>query len=106
MPRLPTMRVIGSQFISTSLRLPVVVACLGVVAVAMSALLPVAVGRGVVAGGQLMAAVTPLRLLVDGGVGHGPQVANHLAVPADQGRRQNAAGRLVHERHELVGETG
>src|SRR5262249_17244618 len=43
-------------------------------------LVPWAVGVGVVTGGELGAAVPPLRLLVDGGVGQRPEPADDLAV--------------------------
>src|SRR4051794_33103008 len=59
-----------------------------------------------VAGGQLTAAVPPLRLPVDRIVGDGAEATDHPAVHANDRRRQDAAGRLVHEGHELVGEAG
>src|SRR5438067_1357792 len=98
MPRLPTMRVMGSQDISTSLRVPVVVSARGVVTVAMVFLLrtlllkPIrkrgqtpfsnlaVVGRGVVAGGQFAAAVPPLRFLVDRRIGQGAEPPNDAPV--------------------------
>src|SRR5579885_3400715 len=103
MPRLPTMRVIGSQDISTRFRDGAAPLRSGAVTVAMSpstrlaatrsgalgtrAPLRVAAkrsivpaSRGVVSGGELPAAVAPARLLVDGVVGQGPQVADDAAV--------------------------
>src|SRR5215831_15978291 len=109
MPRLPTIRVIGSQDISTSFRSLTGASRAGAVAVAMLFLLSLvarAVGVGVVSGGELGAAVPPLRLLIDRGVGETPQVADELPVEAGELGRDHAAGRLVHEGHELVGEAG
>src|SRR5437764_14876550 len=106
MPRLPTMRVIGSQDISTSLRVSVGDALSGKVTVAMTSLPPLAPGvsRGMVSGRQLGSVVPPLRLLVGRGVGEAAQGADHGAVHADGFRGQLGAGGLVHEGHELVGE--
>src|SRR5438105_1518548 len=117
MPRLPTIRVIGSQFISTSLRASAGRSARGVVMVDMGvtpsgrvrldapySIVPIR--RWMVSGGQLAAAVPPLRFLVAGVVRDRPQAADHPAVDADQARRQEGAGRLVHEGHELVGEAG
>src|SRR5690349_3447093 len=62
---------------------------------------------GRVAGGQLGAVVAPDGLLVHGLVRDRPQPADHRAVEAALERRRHAATRrLVHERHELVGEAG
>src|SRR3954465_781753 len=109
MPRLPTIRVIGSHDISTSLLFWAGASRLGSVTVAKVSLLFLAraiVGRGMVAGGKLVAAVAPLRLLVGRLVGHRPQVADDTAVNVDEGGGHDRAGRLVHEGHELVGEAG
>src|SRR4051794_8760151 len=59
-----------------------------------------------VAGGELVAVVPPLGLLVHRLVGHAAQPPDELAVARGQCRRDAAAGRRVHERHELVGEAG
>src|SRR3954467_896478 len=101
MPRLPTIRVIGSQDMSTTLPASGVTRS----RVAMAALLSVA-PAGLVAGGQLGLVVAPLRLLVHRAVGDRAQLADHRAIAAGDRRRQPAAGRRVHERHELVGEAG
>src|SRR5215468_11515543 len=96
MPRLPTIRVTGSQFISTSLP--------GAeVAVAMASP-PINSPLRLVAGRELAAGSTPLRFLVERVDGPSAQRADHRAVEAARRRRDAAAGRLVHERHELVGE--
>src|SRR3954468_3227412 len=99
MPRLPTIRVIGSQAMSTSLPASGLISS----RVAMLSALLVAPARGV-AGGELVAVVPPLRLLVDRLVRDAPQAADRRAVHAGDERRDAAARRLVHERHELVGE--
>src|SRR5262245_26009605 len=110
MPRLPTILVIGSQFISTRFRPLVVASRWGAVTVDMIYLLEelsaAPVRLGAVAGGQLRALVPPARLLVDGVVGHRPQVADNLPVHADEHAGHAGAGGLVHEGHELVGEAG
>src|SRR5262245_4528181 len=101
MPRLPTIRVIGSQDISTSFRSWTGASRPGAVTVAMVSLLPLvgAVGRGVVAGRQLAAAVSPPRLLVDRGVGERPELADDLPIDRDHAGGQDAARGLVHEGH-------
>src|SRR5690242_10434381 len=110
MPRLPTIRVIGSHDISTSFPGTLGAARCGSVTVAMLSLLSRylagPVGCWVIAGGQLAAAVPPLRLLVDRGVGEPPELADELPVQAGELRGDHAAGGLVHEGHELVGEAG
>src|SRR4051812_36852349 len=99
MPRLPTIRVIGSQAMSTSLPASGLISS----RVAMLSALLVAPPRGV-AGGELVAVVPPLRLLVDRPVRDAAQAAHRRAVDAGDEGRDRAARRLVHERHELVGE--
>src|SRR5262245_58923774 len=59
-----------------------------------------------IAGRELTPAMPPLGLLVDRRVGERPEPADDPAVHRDHGRREDAAGGLVHERHELVGEAG
>src|SRR3954451_22788786 len=102
MPRLPTILVIGSQDMSTSW--PASGVTFSRVAMVCGLLL-VAPPRGV-ARGQLIAGVTPLRLLVDRLVGHAAELADHGPVDAGDRRRQRPARRLVNERHDLVGEAG
>src|SRR5438093_1470547 len=65
-----------------------------------------AVGRGMIAGAELVAAAAPPGLLVDRGLGEAAQSADHAAVDPDGVGGQFGAGRLVHEGHELVGEAG
>src|SRR6185312_7780706 len=96
MPRLPTMRVIGSQYISTSLP-PAVVED-----VAMESSSP----ARVVTGGQRGAAMPPLGLFVDRVQRHRAQLTDERSVDTDGARRDLGARRLVHERHEHVGEAG
>src|ERR1700686_191774 len=107
MPRLPTMRVMGSQFISTRLR------CFssssgmvsGYVAMAWSSLEWLGVGTvWMVAGGELRAVVAPLGFLIDGGVGDAAEGADHTTVATDDCGRDHGSGRFVHEGHEFVGE--
>src|SRR5258708_38803210 len=106
MPRLPTIRVIGSQDIST--RLPDWVPCSGMVTVAI----PVApfstlgICGGVIPGGQLGPLVPPFRLMVGRILGEPAQGADDPAVHADGGRRERGARGRIHERHELVVEAG
>src|SRR5689334_13018425 len=48
----------------------------------------------------------PLRFFVDGAVGDLAKVADHRAVQTRCSCGNLAAGRFIHERHELVRETG
>src|SRR4029079_11671042 len=107
MPRLPTMRVIGSQAISTSWVFSVSV-CRDWVAV-ISRLLTRAPGSAfstsaLVAGLQLTALDPPAGLGVDRLERDAPQLADDLPVRAAGRAGDLAAGRGVHERHELVRE--
>src|SRR5689334_1857796 len=87
------MRVIGSHAISTR----PLASFTGVVATALPPGL-------LVAGDELLAGDTPLGFLVDGLLRQAPQGADGRAVqPARHGRHPGSR-RLVHERHELVGE--
>src|SRR3954463_15935952 len=114
MPRLPTMRVIGSQLISTSW--PGWVPPPGarsVIVIVGSPLLTGRVGGGrsrpvprVVAGGQRFAVVPPLRFLVRRGVGDAAQLADQVAVGLAEQRGEAAAGRHVNERKDLGGKPG
>src|SRR3954463_5805432 len=99
MPRFPTIRVIGSQAMSTSLPASGLISS----RVAMLSALLVAPARGV-AGGELVAVVPPLRLLVDRPVRDAPQLAHRRAVDARDERRDAAARRRGPERDDLVGE--
>src|SRR6202521_414559 len=95
MPRLPTIRVMGSQAISTR-----PLASLVGVLVAI-ALPPVAL----VAGQELLARRTPLGFLVQRVRGDLPQPPDHPAIDAAGHGADSRAGWLVHEGHELVRET-
>src|SRR5580658_9719414 len=100
MPRLPTIRVIGSQVISVSSASP------GSVDGGYSSEVIVCSPRLLVAGAEFGALDAPLRLLVHGLGGEAPEAADDRAVHAAGGRRYRRARRLVHERHELVREAG
>src|SRR3954471_20373397 len=97
MPRLPTIRVIGSQAISTSS------VCFAPV-VSFSVAVIVRSPRLLVAGAQFSALGTPGRLLVGRALGEAAQRADDRAVHPAGGAGHGGTGRLVHERHELVGE--
>src|SRR3954447_25024581 len=101
MPRLPTMRVIGSHDMSTTLPAS------GLISSRVAIPLPPSRLTGparLVAGGQLVAVVPPLGFLVDRLVRDPAQLAHHRAVYAGHGRGHAAAWRRIHERHELVRE--
>src|SRR5579885_762286 len=100
MPRLPTIRVIGSHDISTRRDFSVPPEVSGRSLMATVGLL--LVRAGLVAGGELGAAVAPLRFLVRGAHRDLAQAAHHVAVDPADGRAELRARRLVHERHELV----
>src|SRR5271154_2873602 len=107
MPRLPTMRVIGSQFISTRFPFLPGASLVGAVIVLISiAPLDSLVASGVVSRGQFRAGMAPFRFFVDGRLGHAAQGANGAAIGADRGARYLCARRLIHEGHEFVGEAG
>src|SRR5690625_5731865 len=55
-------------------------------------------------GGKFRTAMTPTRLLVQGASGDMPQPADHRAIQPRRGTGHLPAGRLVHNRHELVRE--
>src|SRR5689334_6933445 len=96
MPRLPTIRVIGSQAISMRS------ACLAWVA-SFSVAVIVRSPRLLVAGAELGALGAPGRLLVGRALGEAAQRADDGAVHTAGGAGHAGTGRLVHERHELVG---
>src|SRR3954454_23220361 len=95
MPRLPTMRVIGSHAMSTMRPASGLMGS----RVAAIALPP----ARLVARVEMRALVPPLGFLVDGLVGDAAQPPHGAAVDADQVRADPAAGRRVHERHKFVG---
>src|SRR5215470_7539566 len=100
MPRLPTIRVIGSQVISVSSASPAApVSCPYSSEVIVSP-------RLLVAGAEFGTLHAPLRLLVHRLGGEAAEAAYDRAVHAAGGRRYGRARGLVHERHELVREAG
>src|ERR1044071_2658854 len=99
------MRVIGSHAMSTRDSVPWPAARCGCVTVMGSASLVGSPGA-LRAGGQFAAALTPLGLAVERVSRDLAEAAHRVAVGRDRGRGELAAGRLVHERHELVGEAG
>src|SRR3984957_20305457 len=99
MPRLPTIRVMGTQVISVSSASPAPEVSFSVAVIATSP-------RLLVAGAEFRALHAPLRLLVRRLGGEAPEAADNRAVHAAGGRRYGRARRLVHERHELVREAG
>src|SRR5690242_16003712 len=100
MPRLPTIRVIGSQAISTSWVFSVSVARDWVPVIGRCCPGPLEAGL------ELTALDPPAGLGVDRLERDAPQLADDLPVRATGGARHLAAGWGVHERHELVGEAG
>src|ERR1700683_2375070 len=94
MPRLPTMRVMGSQAISTR---PFLSSVNFLVGIALSPDL-------LVAGGEVASWRTPFRLVVEGVGGDLAQPSDRVAVEAAGQGGDSCAGRFIHERHELVGE--
>src|SRR4029077_17983905 len=101
-PRLPTILVIGSQETSTRTGSLVRVGSFSTTVIAQFS----SVRCRPVAGGELGPRVTPSGLLVDSRVCDFAQGADCGAVDADHPCREMRARRLVHERHELVGESG
>src|ERR1700723_3512045 len=105
-PRLPTILVIGSQFISTRFRDLVGVSLLTPAIVLIFLVsFRILVRPWVIARSEFGAWVPPFRLLVYGGVGHGTQCSDRAAIYANRSGGNTRAGRLVHEGHELVRET-
>src|SRR5277367_3110273 len=101
-PKLPTIRVIGSQFISTRLRFfwGTSGRVSGNVAMAFSFRL---VGRWTIASGQFRPAVPPSRFFVQRGIGNAAHGSDETAIGANHVRRKLCSWWLVHKRHELVG---
>src|SRR6476646_2862478 len=104
MPQLPTIRVIGSHAIST--RLPSCSAPGPLPSLTCVAIRSVSSPIGPVAGVDVTPRMAPLRFLVDGALGDAPQRTEHRAGKSAGAGGHPAARRLVHERHELVGEPG
>src|SRR5215470_12743502 len=104
MPRLPTIRVIGSQAISTKPVSSAVVMALPYFPSGPGHR-PRAWSPGLLESRQeLVALLAPLRLLVGGLRGEAAKGADHGAVHRAGRRGHLRSRRLVHERHELVGE--
>src|SRR6202012_3919659 len=113
MPRLPTIRVIGSQAISTSWpgsRFAWdgsgMIVVIGVCSLSSAEKSCPALPGAVCARREFVALVPPARFLVERAVGDAAQAAYHRAVEARCRGRHFAARRLVHERHELVRDPG
>src|ERR1700690_3173572 len=106
MPKLPTMRVIGSQFICTRFFLSIGVSFVAVVIVLIvSAPLDFSEAAGPIAGGQLRPRMAPLRFLVYRLIRERAQRADGAAIDANRAGRYFRSGRLIHEGHELVRES-
>src|SRR6266702_5336888 len=108
MPRLPTIRVIGSQAISTT---PVSSTVVIAHPSGTEGSRPRAPARPsspvlLITAQELVAPFPPLGLLVGRLCRESPQRADDRAVERARGGRDPGTGRLVHERHELVGEAG
>src|SRR5215475_13981510 len=103
MPREPTMRVIGSQFISTR---PSVLGSTVLTGFAVAAilLLSCSVSSWAVAGGESRPRMPPLRFFVGRMISDAAQRPDHPAVEADGARRERRARRFIHKRHEFVRE--
>src|SRR5271155_5331235 len=96
MPRLPTIRVIGSHAISTR---PFSSSVNFLTAIVLPPDL-------LVAGGQVASWLAPLRFIVQRVRRDPTESSDRIAVQAAGQGRDPGPGRFVHERHELVGETG
>src|ERR1700722_10992064 len=112
MPRLPTIRVIGSQFISTRLREDFF-ARGSTVAISAMALSSWILERmhfsrpiRIVTGRIFASVIAPLGLFVERAVGDLAEIADQNPIGLDEDGRDAATRGLVHERHELVRETG
>src|SRR6185312_7062957 len=109
MPRLPTIRVIGSQATSTRPS-AFSVSLLGLaMVVVIGRLPPCRTELGCLPGagrarGELGTSLTPLGFLIDRVGGHRTEATQRRTPGADHGGRQLAPRRLVHEGHEFVGE--
>src|SRR6476620_2431816 len=99
MPRLPTIRVTGSHDISTT-SVSEVVVLWGSVMVIVERSSPGLREAGL----ELAALGAPARLLVEGVRGQAAQPLDRHPVDGAPLRGELGPGRLVHERHELVGE--
>src|SRR6202161_4005758 len=112
MPRLPTIRVIGSQFISTRLRFFLSTSDIVSGSVAMGVCFCLhfcppseapLVRFGLVASGQRPPGMPPFRFFVHRGIGDAAHGADETAVGANDVRGKLGSGGCVHEGHELIG---
>src|SRR4051812_42671522 len=104
MPRLPTIRVIGSQFISTRFFFfPETSGC--AVNCVLMLRFPSSLERlRMIAGGEFGTGMPPLRFFVERVLGDGTQRSDHSSIGSRSTGGDFGTGRLVHERHELVRE--
>src|SRR5262245_31053711 len=115
MPRLPTIRVIGSHAISTSWPgsddlcdgsgMMVVIRLNFMNALRPKVRQPALPGAGRTRL-EFCARMAPLRFFVNRAIGDVPQTTDDRSVQSRRRRRDPAARWLVHERHELVREAG
>src|ERR1700723_1776561 len=106
MPRLPTILVIGSQFISTRFPFLPETSFVGAVMVLIRSLLyALSVRSWMVSGGQFSASMTPFGFFVNRGLSYGAQGPNRATIGADSSARNPCPRRFIHEGHELVGES-
>src|SRR5580700_864111 len=119
MPRLPTIRVIGSQFISTRLPFLLGVSLVGAVMVLIRSLLYLlhalcslhlsvilSIGSWMVSGGQFSPRMTPLGFFVHRGLSQGAQSTNRAAIGTNGCAGDPRARWLIHEGHELIRKAG
>src|SRR5438067_13250701 len=99
MPRLPTMRVIGSQFISTSLR-----SLRGAEGIASAMSFSLSSLLGLVTTLQSRFRVPPCRLLVQPPLRDASERRDRLAVDLHRARGQTKSRRRALARHELLRE--
>src|SRR4051794_15633541 len=98
----------GSQFISTRLRLFDSVSVMAAVIVLIFLFLSLlsSIGSRVIASCELLARMSPFRLFVNGVVGDLAQRSYGAAINSNGARRNGRPGRFIHERHELIRKAG
>src|SRR5580692_9489803 len=105
MPRLPTIRVIGSQFISTRFLFLLGTSLVGAVTVlirrSFGFSVEWSVRSRVVSGGQFRAGMSPLRFFIDGILGYRAQSTNGSAICTDRCGGDSSSRRFIHKGHEL-----
>src|ERR1700680_18607 len=102
MPRLPTMRVMGSQFISTKFRRLLELSTPGCSVVAMEFFLS-SVSMRSIACRESRTGMAPFRFFVYGRIRDSAEGADHPAVTTNNSCGKAGAWGFVHEGHELVG---